>query len=187
MANYKNWVIGLNLLAFLAFFTNSTMQKETILHRGKRIFLALAPVDPRSLMQGDYMRLNYAIAQDTSADSIPKRGYIVVRTQPNGIAEKIRIQQSKTPLSAAEFLVEYTAQQNIFGGSALNIGAESFFFQEGQAERYETAKYGAINVDESGNSLLIGLYDEHLVKLGELSIFKQILEQIAKKMPVMSQ
>lgn len=41
-------------------------------------------------------------------------------------------------------------------------GAESFFFQEEHAEKYEKAKYGGVKIDINGNSLLIGLYDEHL-------------------------
>ena len=34
-------------------------QKEQLIVKGDAIFVALEPVDPRSLMQGDYMRLNF--------------------------------------------------------------------------------------------------------------------------------
>ncbi|XOT97907.1 GDYXXLXY domain-containing protein, partial [Alcaligenes pakistanensis] len=30
---------------------------------GQTVLLELAPVDPRSLMQGDYMSLNFALSQ----------------------------------------------------------------------------------------------------------------------------
>jgi len=47
----------------------------------------------------------------------------------------------------------------------MNIGAESFFFEEGQAEKYEKATYGALKVDHKGNSILVGLYNENLDKI----------------------
>lgn len=39
-------------------------QFEDVLATGKPIVLKIAPVDPRSLMQGDYMVLNYAILSE---------------------------------------------------------------------------------------------------------------------------
>src|SRR5690606_4235060 len=39
-------------------------QREQILAHGKSVILALAPVDPRSLMQGDYMALRFQVADD---------------------------------------------------------------------------------------------------------------------------
>ena len=44
----------------------SIVAKERIKTNGERIFLALAPVDPRSLMQGDYMALRFEIATHIS-------------------------------------------------------------------------------------------------------------------------
>src|SRR5690606_24345673 len=38
-------------------------QREQILQQGQTAVLALAPVDPRSLMQGDYMALRFAAEQ----------------------------------------------------------------------------------------------------------------------------
>jgi uncharacterized membrane-anchored protein len=48
----------------------------------------------------------------------------------------------------------------------MNIGAESYFFEEGQAEVYAVAKYGGIKIDNAGNSLLVGLFDEDGELLG---------------------
>ena len=44
----------------------------------------------------------------------------------------------------------------------INIGAESFFCQEGEEEKFEAAKYSGLKIDTEGNSILIGLYDENL-------------------------
>lgn len=161
MKKYKWIIILINLIILLGLFNNSILQKEELLSDGQLILLELAPIDPRSLMQGDYMRLNYAISNEIHIDSISKRGFCVVNLEENGIAKKVRIQDNKTPINDNEFLIEYTSKER--GG--INIGAESYFFQEGEAEKYEKAKYGGIKVDNQGNSLLIGLYDENRKKI----------------------
>lgn len=161
MKKYKWIIILINLIILLGLFNNSILQKEELLSDGQLILLELAPVDPRSLMQGDYMRLRYAISDNINSDSIFKRGFCVVKLEENGIAKKVRIQENKIPINDNEFLIEYTSK----GWRGINIGAESYFFQEGEAEKYENAKYGGIKVDNQGNSLFIGLYDEYRKKI----------------------
>jgi len=160
MKKYKWIVILVNLILLLILFNNSIFEKEKVLSNGKLVLLKLAPVDPRSLMQGDYMRLNYEITWNIPTDSIPKRGYCVVKLDNNEIAEKVRFQQNNKPLNAGEYLIKYFA-----GEWNLNIGAESYFFEEGQAEKYAVAKYGAVKIDKDGNSILIGLYNENIAKI----------------------
>ncbi|MFK5890741.1 MAG: GDYXXLXY domain-containing protein [Flavobacteriaceae bacterium] len=157
MKKYKRAIIFVNLLLLIVLFNNSIVKKETLLSNGKLILLELAPVDPRSLMQGDYMRLRYKISQNVGYDSISKRGFCVVKLKPNGVAEKVRLQKEELPLNEGEYLIEYTSEY-----FSINIGAESYFFQEGESDKYGKAKYGGIKVDASGNSLLIGLYDKDL-------------------------
>lgn len=161
MKKYKWIIILVNLIILLGLFNNSILQKEELLSNGQLILLELAPVDPRSLMQGDYIDLRYAISENSSSDSIAKRGFCVVKLEENGVAKKVRIQENKIPLNNNEYLIEYTSRQ----WRGINIGAESFFFQEGDAEKYENAKYGGVKVDNHGNSLLIGLYDEYRKKI----------------------
>ena len=159
MKNYKTLLILINLAALLVFFNFSWVKKEDIIAKGDLILLELAPTDPRSLMQGDYMTLRYAIARDMNTETCPKRGFCVIKldsvgTHKNGIAKMVRTQTAKTPLSANEHLIAYTVNNRDF-----NIGAESFFFQEGQSEKFDAAKYGALRIDADGNSVLVGLYD----------------------------
>jgi uncharacterized membrane-anchored protein len=161
MKKYKWIIILINLIILLGLFNNSILQKEGLLTDGQLVLLELAPVDPRSLMQGDYMRLRYAISDNINSDSISKRGFCVVKLEENGIAKKVRIQENKTPINDNEFLIEYTSKK----WRNINIGAESYFFQEGEADKYENAKYGGIKVDSQGNGLLIGLYDKNRKKI----------------------
>ena len=159
MKKYKWIVILANLFILLYILNNSVLQKEKLLSNGQLILLELVPVDPRSLMQGDYFRLRYEISEITIANSISKRGFCVVKLNENGIVSKrVRIQDKRVPLAEHEYLIEYTSKES----GDINIGAESFFFQEGKGEEYGNAKYGGIKTDKQGNSLLIGMYDENL-------------------------
>lgn len=155
MKKYKWILILLNLLLLLVYFNWSIKENETLLTDGELVLLELAPVDPRSLMQGDYMSLRYAISQEASKLELPKRGYVVLQLDSNKLAVLSRFQEHKTPVSDGELLLKYYNKDswNIF------LGAESYFFQEGEAKKYEAAKYGGLKVDADGNSLLIGLYD----------------------------
>jgi len=161
MKKYKWIIILVNLLLLLGLFNKSIVKKEKLLSEGNLILLELAPVDPRSLIQGDYMRLRYAISENVNQDGISKRGFCVVKLEENGIAKKVRIQDDRNPINDSEYLIEYTSK----GFRGINIGSESFFFQEGEAEKYENAKYGGLKVDSKGNSILIGLYDDNVKKI----------------------
>lgn len=158
MKKYKWIIILLNLSFLFIYFNYSISKKEDLLKNGELILLELAPVDPRSLMQGDFMNLRYKISENPQLKNLPKRGYCVVKLDNNGIAKRVRFQKNLTPLSGGEYLINYTAS-NVWN---INIGAESFFFQEGKAKKYEKAKYGGIKIDKNGNSLLVGLYNEQL-------------------------
>ena len=157
MKKYKLLLIGLNGLLVLLFFHYAIYQKERILQQGRLVLLRLAPVDPRSLMQGDYMDLRYDISRTDTSGPVAHKGYFVIQIDSGIIARKVRVQEKPTPLASGEYLIEYRTKS--FG--RLQTGAESYFFEEGQAHKYEAAAYGGLRIDEMGNSILIGLYDAH--------------------------
>ena len=161
MKKYKWIIILANLVIVLFFFNRSVVQKEELLTKGKLVLLELAPVDPRSLMQGDFMLLRYKVSRGINGDSIPKRGFFVVKPDSAGVSQRVRIQNDTNPLNDGETLLEYTVANWRF----VNVGPSSYFFEEGQAEKYSKAKYGALKVDNKGNTLLIGLYDEKREKI----------------------
>ncbi|MEC7769953.1 MAG: GDYXXLXY domain-containing protein [Bacteroidota bacterium] len=157
-----SWIIILaNLVVFLGVFNFSIIKKEKQLTRGNLIFLELSPVDPRSLLQGDYMQLRYEIANNLDYDNIPEHGLCAIELNGYGIAKNIRYLENMGQINTNEHPLKYTGKQ----WWGLKFGAESFFFQEGEGEKYEKVKYGGINVDENGNAILIGLYDVNLKKI----------------------
>ena len=144
-------------------------KKEKTLKEGQLVLLELAPVDPRSLMQGDYMQLRYKITQlqnfaepqeKPEIETLPNFGYYIVILDSNKVAKNLRIQKDITPLKANEIPLKY--HKNKY---QIYLGAESYFFQEGDAKKYEKAKYGALKVAKKGEAVLVGLYDENLDKI----------------------
>lgn len=145
-------VVAANLILVLAFFAFSVVQKETLISKGTEVLLRLAPVDPRSLMQGDYMALNYEVLDKIDYNS--KSGYIVVKVDRNKVAKFVRRQNSKKT-NNGELVIFYKKHEG-----RLTIGADNYFFQEGSAKKFENAKYGLLKVDSDGNSILVGLCDK---------------------------
>lgn len=76
-------VAGLFIVLFAA--NAGIYEREKILADGRRVVLELAPVDPRSLMQGDYMRLNFAVANDVRA---------ALRQAPEPLRQKIELRRA---------------------------------------------------------------------------------------------
>jgi len=62
--NAPIWLVGVFVIALLGAVNYKVQQFEDVLATGKPVVLKIAPVDPRSLMQGDYMVLNYAILSE---------------------------------------------------------------------------------------------------------------------------
>jgi uncharacterized membrane-anchored protein len=144
------------LVLVLAVPNALVLQKERLLTNGTSMLLELAPVDPRSLIQGDYMRLDFAITRQI-ADSQrhwPRTGRIVVALDEHGVARFARRHDGRTPLGPREHLLTYRRRR---GG--IRVGTDAFHFQEGHARRYQGARYGEVRVAPSGTSVLVGLRD----------------------------
>jgi uncharacterized membrane-anchored protein len=121
------------------------------------VFVELAPVDPRSLMQGDYMRLNFNLPRD-GLDGLMtlRRPHVVARRDARGVAALLRLDDG-TPLAADEMRIELTPKDGRW-----ILVSDAWFFKEGQAERWSAAKYGEFRVDDTGRALLVGMADAQL-------------------------
>ena len=64
MSRLRNALFWGGLLLALAVVNHGVFRRERILADGRPLLLELAPVDPRALMQGDYMALRYAAEGD---------------------------------------------------------------------------------------------------------------------------
>ena len=143
-------------LAILAFVNFGISERETLLTEGRVVLLRLAPVDPRSLMQGDYMRLNFEIeGQAFPFRSRPQHGdgHIVVALDRQGVGRFRRFADAR-PLAGDEIALRY----RIRGGSP-HFATNAYFFEEGQAGSYQSAAYGEFRVGKDGEMILTGLRD----------------------------
>ena len=149
-------MITLSVLV-LVVLNYAVYDKEQIIEDGETVLLELAPIDPRSLIQGDYMRLRYEIENIfTDQITIPeaKSGYLVIKPNAQKIAVFVRFEDG-TPLVKGEKRLYYHLKYG-----QLRIVPDSFFFQEGHADKYNNAKYGVFKFDDKGNRVLVGLVDQ---------------------------
>jgi uncharacterized membrane-anchored protein len=133
--------------------------KETIKRNGELVYIDLAPVDPRSLMQGDYMALRFRLAQEIERSLAPGTK---PREGEKGLAEVTldarRVASLAKPGSSAPIRIQYRIRK---GG--VWLGTNAFFFEEGSESRYVLARYGEFRVDPtSGEAVLVGLRDAAL-------------------------
>ncbi|MBQ2096858.1 MAG: GDYXXLXY domain-containing protein, partial [Bacteroidales bacterium] len=134
MSKTKKIILAINLMLVLVFFVLSVLSKEATLANSRQILVQLAPVDPRSLMQGDYMALNYSIT-GRIWDNGGK--YVVVKVDDDNVATFVRQQDDKT-LNDGELLIRWTTNKR----GRKSIGADNYFFQEGTGDKYAVAHYG---------------------------------------------
>lgn len=134
--------------------------RERHLAEGRLVLLALAPVDPRSLMQGDYMALNFQVANAAGGAAALRDGRIIVKLDPQAVGSFVR-RDDGSPLAADELALRYRVRDG-----RIKFASNAFFFQEGHAADYAGARYGELRASPSGEVLLTGLRDKDLNRLG---------------------
>lgn len=147
-------------IATLAVANHGIWQKERLIAEGEPLFVQLAPVDPRSLVQGDYMQLAFGLPP--GADTLPppwsaERLFVVARRDARGVAQLLRYARAGEPLAADELRVELTPREGRW-----TLVSNAWFFREGDARRWEAARFGEFRVDGDGRALLVGLADAQL-------------------------
>jgi uncharacterized membrane-anchored protein len=147
----------------LAAANGSIWSLERLRSGGRVVLLELAPVDPRSLMQGDYMALRFAVEDEAFRRGPAKElrdGKIVVRLDPRGIGKFVRRDDGQ-PLATGEIPLRYRVREG-----RVRFATNGYFFQEGHAELYAHARYGEFRVSSSGELLLTCVRGEDLARLG---------------------
>jgi uncharacterized membrane-anchored protein len=154
----RKLLLAAGLLLLLGGVNYTIWARERLLASGESLLLELAPVDPRSLIQGDYMALNFRAAVDLMQgdESRPSQGKLVLRRGADGVATFVRLHGDE-PLAADERLLDYRVRDG-----RVRIVTNAYFFEERQAERFMAARYGELRVLPSGEALLTGMRDQTL-------------------------
>lgn len=155
------------MLATLGTFQYAIFAKERLLAAGDTLLLALAPLDPRSLIQGDYMALRYALEDDLRAQEnpLPPRGWVLVRKDSRGVGRLAGVLNSPKNLKPGEYSVPFSLDFGDTGLPVLHLPG-SFLFQEDHVKRYADAAYGILRCVPSGDCLLTDLADAEGRPLG---------------------
>ena len=134
----------------------SILGKEGIKRNGEVVYLDLAPLDPRSVMQGDYMALRFRLAQQipaTLADG--ETGFAPITLDGR------RVASFAAQGAASTLRIRYRMRKG-----AVWLGTNAFFFEEGSEARFALARYGEFRVDpQTGEAVLVGLRDASLKPL----------------------
>ena len=160
----KKILLIINIIILFVITGFSAMKEENYKKLDSYFYLELAPVDPRSILQGDYMTLNYDITDKVSdfiynnrtyiydgeneneveeirelrklADA--KKAYIAVRLDENKVAKFVKVTKEKTDEKDLLFIAYKT------DGFDVNINANSYLFQEGTGNKYQDARYSKV-------------------------------------------
>ncbi len=160
------WYVGGAAAVTLLVSASAIWQKQELIARGQPVYVALAPVDPRSLMQGDFMRLNFVVPSellDAPPSATARRPKVVARRDERGVATLQRVAQPGETLGPGEFLFELTPK----GGGWILV-SDAWFFREGEADLWAKARFGEFRVMPDGRALLVGMADEKLQAIQSL-------------------
>ena len=145
-------LIAFGALLVLGAVNYSILAKESIKRDGVVVYLDLMPVDPRSILQGDYMTLRFRLAQDirSTVKPLPPEGGTDLA--PVNITNR-KVGSLARAGEAGNVRIRYRIRKG-----EVWLGTNAFFFEEGKDARYATARYGEFRVDPtSGEAVLVGL------------------------------
>lgn len=145
----------LTVVLVLAALNWRILGSERVLREGEVFYLELAPVDPRSLLQGDYMALNYAVANEMRQwPGQPAEGWVMLKLGPDRVAREPLPASGPGQVPANHVVLRYQRD-----GWRVRVGSDAWFFEEGQGARYEPARYGLFRTDGE-HALLTALVNQ---------------------------
>ena len=153
----KKKILILNFILISIFFFFSIYKEESY-KKENTIILELAPKDPRSLMQGDYMTLNYQMRNEFNTanpsyyDS--SKAFIMIEADDKGVSHYSGISPNLVKNSIKVKDV-YT----------FDIGANSYFIKEGTSSHFDNAKYVKLYLLKSGKVRIYKLLDGNFKEL----------------------
>lgn len=165
----SNWVkkdvaIMIVIVLQISFVGYQYFNNEHVLSNGALIKLELEPVDPRSLLQGDYVVLNYEISTIESLSDQLKAGQkiqlVLSLNEENDFHEYAGIYyvngEPNKPYQRLENDVVINGVAD--GSNGIIYGIENYFIEEGTGlEIEQEASYAYVRVATNGNSLIVDI------------------------------
>ena len=176
LARWRRHLILLAPLGTAAILLPGMLRNEALIRHGERLLIRLAPVDPRSLLQGDYMALAFELSPDSARapenrpmdqrEAEPRARpatYAVFRLAANGVAsvQRLEYDESRPALAADERRIRLGHKR----GQPFLV-TDAWHFKEGTGERWARAAYGDFRLRSDGRTLLVGLADAQRQPIG---------------------
>lgn len=140
-SSVKKFLIILNIVVLFGAFGFSVYRQEQYL-KAPGFYLKLIPIDPRSIMQGDYMLLNYEVSNKALENILKndniKKGYINIKLDKNNVGQYVSV--SSKPKSDKEIISAFFT----WGGTGVDMGINSYLFQEGDDKIFANAEYAHV-------------------------------------------
>ncbi|MDO5290575.1 MAG: GDYXXLXY domain-containing protein, partial [Pseudomonadota bacterium] len=155
-------LIALGALLSVALVQWDVAGKERVMAQGQKIYVPLAPRDPRSLMQGDYMALNFDLPQAVldaldKAPPLSHQVHVAATLNARGVATVQRLLAPGEPLAPGQVRLPLKRLKGQW-----TLVTDAFFFPEGQGRPFAQARFGEFRALPDGRALLVGLVDEQL-------------------------
>ena len=101
MSRVATWLVLAGMVLVIGAANYTIRDRQLVVDNGQPILLKLRPVDPRSLMQGDYMVLRYSaeVFPDVAqATNLPRRGAFIVKLDADNVATYSRLDDGGHPV-----------------------------------------------------------------------------------------
>ncbi|MCV6608336.1 MAG: GDYXXLXY domain-containing protein [Campylobacterales bacterium] len=157
-------VAVLTVLVFTVSVIYGVYLKEQTLEHGAVLRLELRPVDPRSLIQGDYMILDFELTEEINKllpEASKNYSQVVLDIDDKSIGVFKSFVEEEINLGENQVILNFTYIQ-IDEEFLSKVATTSYFFEEGTGKKYEKAKFGEFRVSKDGEAVLVYLLDKDL-------------------------
>lgn len=151
----KTWLLRIILMLQVFGLISLYAYHLNIEKTGKTYLLRAEPLDPRDLLSGDYVALQYTIS--TLPDKSPISAFnmpIYVTLQPAGTVWEIGDVNEAPPTGGVPYLKGRVL------GSQISYGIERYYVPEGKGKQVPSDLYAEIVIQPGGTAQLKRLYSD---------------------------
>lgn len=157
----KKILVLINFFLLLIFFGTSLWKEEENLKKDS-FYLKIAPRDPRSLIQGDYMVLNYEVGDEVAKnlEENIKKGYVRVKIDEKKVAHFLNLEKEYRKTLGDEMILRFFRDR-----FNIDFGINSYFFQEGKGTNFQRTEYAEVVSLKEGKLRLKSLRDKNFQRI----------------------
>ncbi|MCK9225953.1 MAG: GDYXXLXY domain-containing protein [Candidatus Muirbacterium halophilum] len=175
MSKNKKYIYITIVIIQVLFLLFMVYSKHNHIEKGKKIILKVNPVDPRSIMRGEYIRLTYDFSEleIKLENKLPKGEAIYIILKNNLNVWSYNGYSLKKPEKNLTFIkghVKYSYavldnEKNKKFKLFINFGIEDYYVEEGKAIDYENKinnedLYVKVSLNSNGEGIVYGILEE---------------------------